>query len=426
MFPIQAEAEAFYRFIESAYVTPESLMAPHIRATLERSKCSDLVFIVHDSTKFVFSGQREGLHSSQSSAITSFWGHCSMAVEARSGHPLGVLRMHTWSRPKLTRKQAQKAGLPKEEISKIPSESERWLEGAEKTGALFEEDADVIHVCDSEGDCYDLLSGLTKKNHRFVIRGCQDRKINDESYENLKAKLAHSALIAGRSVKISRRLKATSSTTKRNVAREERVGRLGISAARVTFIKPKTASATAPKPLTVQAVLVKEIEPPAGCDPVEWILLTSEPISSPEEIFRVVDIYRNRWVIEEYFKVLKTGCAYETRQLESYDTLLKCLCIFVPVAWLMLRMREISRQDEQVPVEAALPSDFIEVLRDHSNKKLKTAKEAVLAIASMGGHMKHNGLPGWQIIWRGFRKLAILVEGYMLAKKRFLVVKKKM
>ena len=427
IFPEKAELEAFYRFIESPYLEKDAIMAPHVNATHERIKGLDALLVVHDSTKFVFPGVRDGLFTSKKEHNGSFWGHCSFAVDGGTGRPLGVLRMHTWVRESLTRTGAAKAGLSEKEIREIPSEHARWLEGIQAVSSLSKETSEAIHVCDSEADCYDLLASLSEEKLRFVVRGCQDRRIEDEEpYANLRAKLSACPIIVKRTVQLSRRLKATSTTAKRNKAREGREATLGISSGQVTILRPKTASLGSPKQLKVNVVYVKEIDPPADCDAVEWLLLTSETIEVEEDLLRVIDIYRNRWIIEEYFKAIKTGCAFENRQLESYDALQRCLALFIPVAWLLLHMRTVSRQTPSEPAEQVLPAVFLDVLRAHTGKTIETAQEALFATAKLGGHIKNNGAPGWLTLSRGFQELATMVCGYLLALHTVNLVKKKM
>ncbi len=426
IFPNKAELEAFYRFVENPFMEKDTIIAPHLNATLERAKGLDSVLIIHDSTKFVFSGDREGLFTSEKERSGSFWGHCSFAVDALCGRPLGVVRMHTWVRESLTRSGAQKAGLSAKEANDIPSEHARWWEGIQAVSKLSQETSEAIHVCDSEGDCYDLLASISAQDLRYVIRGCQNRRIEDMPFGNLRAKLLISPIMEKRTVNLSKRPKATSTTAKRNRVREGRVATLAISSEQVTLLRSKTASSEAPKQLKVNVVYVRELDPKAGCDAIDWMLLTSEKIETAEDLLRVIDIYRNRWVIEEYFKALKTGCSFEKRQLESYEALQRCLALFIPVAWLLLHMRALSRQDPSEPAEQVLPTVFLDVLRAHTGKPIETAQHALLAVAALGGHIKNNGAPGWLILLRGFQELAVMVCGYLLALKTFESVKKKM
>lgn len=113
--------------------------------------------------------------------------------------------------------------------------------------------------------------------------------------------------------------------------------------------------------------------------------------------------------MEEYFKALKTGCAYSKRQMESAATLLITLAIHLPIAWHLLLMRHISRHAPDVPALAVVTPTQLRVL-EIAVPKWKwstppTAEQACLAIGRLGGHIKQNGPPGWLVLGRGYRKL---------------------
>jgi hypothetical protein len=147
-------------------------------------------------------------------------------------------------------------------------------------------------------------------------------------------------------------------------------------------------------------------------------LLTTEPIDTEEQLCRIVDWYRARWTIEEFFKALKSGCAIEKRQLESYEALTIALAIFIPIAWRMLLLRSLSRTSPDAPA-ATIVNDVqrrvlgIKLRREPST--LLTVEQCLYAIARLGGHLKSNGAPGWQTLGRGYEKLLILEEGFRAA-----------
>lgn len=291
---------------------------------------------------------------------------------------------------------------------------DRWFKAMKQSATLIGDQKSPIHVCDSEADNYALFAQLIAQNHRFIIRGCRDRRLED-SPDKLRQVLEKQPVFAQRSVQLSCRTKNNSD--KRRKPRETRTANLAIRLCQVRTPRPYLASKTLFDSLDLNVVYVLEEKAPENCEPVEWILLTTEPVSTSEEALRVVDMYRNRWIIEEYFKALKTGCAYETRQLESYETLLNCLALFVPIAWLMLLMRSESRRDSSESPTTVLPPLFLEVLRLYSMKALHTIQEALLAVAALGGHIKNNGPPGWLVLWRGLRELATLTRGFAIARK---------
>ena len=118
-----------------------------------------------------------------------------------------------------------------------------------------------------------------------------------------------------------------------------------------------------PPSLAVNVVYVWEVDAPSGEEPVEWRLITREPIETVTDVLRIVDIYRTRWLIEEFFKALKTGCAYEKRQLESLQTLLVALALLAPVAWQLLLLRHLPHTAPESPATAVLTVRRIDVLR---------------------------------------------------------------
>jgi hypothetical protein len=153
---------------------------------------------------------------------------------------------------------------------------------------------------------------------------------------------------------------------------------------------------------------------------VEWLLYTSEPVEDAEQMLQVVDWYRARWTIEEYFKALKTGCALEKRQLGDLYALTNATALALPIAWklLLLKSENLARPEE--PATQVLEADELEVLRHIVRKPLSdapTVQEVVYAIAGLGGHLKHNGAPGWQTLAHGYERLHAVLEGYQLRRK---------
>ena len=149
------------------------------------------------------------------------------------------------------------------------------------------------------------------------------------------------------------------------------------------------------------------------------MLLTNTPIENVADALRAVERYRARWTVEEYFKALKTGCAYETRQLGDYEALVNAFAFFAPIACSLLALRSGARQAPLAPAETVITKEELEVLRAVGRVKLPpspTAKEVLLAVAAMGGHIKYNGDPGWKTLWSGYSDLKLLTQGWLAAK----------
>jgi hypothetical protein len=303
----------------------------------------------------------------------------------------------------------------------MPSEQDRWLRGVAAAENAVAGRVSLIHVMDSEADDYALMAGLVEAGRRWVVRLCYDRILADvDAGEPSKAKqlVAQCAVACTRDVKVSSRRKQVGPTRRRRGRpRDERIATLAIKATSVVFRAPSYIRDN-PTRLAVNIVSAVELDPPAKTEPIEWLLITTEPIDTDEQILKVIDIYRARWVIEEFFKALKTGCAFEQRQLESKHTILNALGMMLPIAWRLLHLRTLSRTADSEPARLVLTELELQVLRHASKTPLPTeptVMDVLLAIARLGGHLRSNGAPGWLVLGRGYQDLMMMVAGFKLA-----------
>lgn len=173
--------------------------------------------------------------------------------------------------------------------------------------------------------------------------------------------------------------------------------------------------------LVVHALHAKEVEVPEGAVGVEWYLLTSEPLQTEADCLAVLAIYEARWLIEELFKALKTGCGYEKRQEESAGTLLQMLALSWPQAWWLLRTRFLREQAPEAPASSLL-EDWEEALLRAATPKYKWKRHATIrdlfgALAYLGGHYERKKPPGWAILGRGYQKFLAMCEAVSLYKR---------
>jgi Transposase DNA-binding/Transposase DDE domain len=408
-----SELEGFYRFVRNDEVDFPTLMRAHVDATLDRIQGLNRLVVSHDASSARFSEEvvREGLGPMDGGG-QGFYMHVALACGGRFD-PLGVLGVETWirksrSRPNLT-------GLQR--YNNPDKESLRWLRMVDEVERVMAEyDTRIIHVMDREADDYNLLSHLVQHDRGFVIRSCFDRKLWSETHESmplLREFVRDLDIQWERDAKLSNRTKTgrPGTTVRKHPPRKPRDARLVFASGKVSIRRPRFASKALPEQLTLNVVYVNELDPPEGCHPVEWFLFTSEPVDTEEQVLQVVDDYRQRWLIEEFFKALKTGCAYERRQHESLHALLNVFGIFIPIAWSLLRLRALSRcrAHANAPASEFLNATQLQVLSAKSKGKvgtILTIYEAMRAIATyFGGHLKANGEPGWQVLGRGYEEL---------------------
>lgn len=416
-----AALEATYRFLGNRDVSFASVTAPHVRATVARCAEQGRVVVAHDTTEFNF-GDREELGRLSGNG-RGFLGHFAVAVTLGEQRlPLGVLHVETISRPV---DEPKKQRIKHRAQADESIESLRWNRGARAVHQLLEGKVRAIHVMDREADNYLLLAEMLGRGQDFVVRASYDRVVESAGGRSLLKQVLESApVVAERVVPLSeRRPHPSTRHRQRHPPREAHAASLRVSATRVRMVRPQGAQACPQETLELNVVRVLELNAPAGAEPVEWLLWTTLPATTADEIFTIVDAYRGRWVIEEYFKALKTGCAYEKRQLESLHALLNALAVFVPLAWLLLQLRTVSRLSPESP-GLPLLNDAQRRCLEAGLRRLKrpplpdrpTARNIAYAVAGLAGHIKNNGDPGWQTLGNGLDRLLLIELGYLAAK----------
>src|SRR6187402_433844 len=396
IFSTSAELEGFYRFLRNEHFGWEEILEPHWRASCRRGAELEECLVIHDTTEFNFRGERDGVGPTSSNG-KGFFAHASLLVGLdATWTPLGLVSLEQYARGKGRKPKTPKAGEN--------SEGQRWLRGArlaeERACGRFE----CIHVADREADTFYFLHGLVELGTRFVVRVAQDRNLEDEDGEKQRLHDTLMGLEATARLQIelsARDNRDNARKARTHPSRGSRTAQMNVAGVTVTVPEPRDGA----KQIEMNVVRVWEAALPAGEPAVEWVLWTSEPINSSKQLRRVVDIYRARWQIEEYFKALKTGCSLEKRQLESFETLSAAVAVFAPVAWKMLLLRSIARSHADCPPNTVLTPLQLKYLERKYNKPIETTRDALLATAKLGGHLKQNGEPGWQTLGKGYETL---------------------
>lgn len=420
-----AELQALYRFMDLETVTWQSLLAAHSAQALARidEATPGDVLIVHDTTTFSFEG--DGVRKDVgwlSPNLQGFSAHMGLALSADgSRRPLGILGMSITTRARATGPRKHRSG---KECARDPNrDSLRWKRLVDQTTTLTRGHAVPIHVMDREGDAYELLGGMVRDNQRFVVRAkALGRAVTTKDIEGttrLRVVAERAVPVATRNVRLSRRKKAELADARRkHPPRPSRPAKLDFAATTVRLHRTKYLTELLPATIDINVVHVRELDPPPDMQPIEWFILTTEAIGTVDEVVRVVDIYRARWTIEEFFKAIKTGCAYEARQLESGHALHNALAMCIPVAWQMLLLRHQVGADPEAPAATVIGAHRLEVLRMIARKPLPspaTARTILFAIAALGGHIEKNGDPGWMTLRRGLDRL-IFAEAVLEAR----------
>jgi hypothetical protein len=424
----EADVEGAYRLMSNGRVTANQLNDAHARTTGQRARAVGHVLAIHDTTSCEFKHADPEVVGYLNTGKPGFMAHYALVVAGDgSKRPLGVANVEVIARskPPTRRKKGARARKKSgsETVRKKDRESARWHRGFAHAQEQLKGSV-VIHVADREGDSYELMARANADRQRFVIRArVLERQV--ETDDGTVQSLAHAVQMGRtqlvREVELSTR-KASSAprTAAAHPARKAREARLEVSATRVTLHRPRYQDPTLPPSIEVHVVRVFEPHPPAGQEAIEWVLYTTEPVTTAAELAAVVDIYCTRWLIEECNKALKTGCRYEERQFESRDALMTLLALSLPIACELLWLRAACRANPKRPASDVLTLQQLQILAAMAPRGLPTrptAHDALWAVASLGGHLRNNGEPGWLVLHRGMTKLLAYEEGWCAAQR---------
>jgi hypothetical protein len=208
----------------------------------------------------------------------------------------------------------------------------------------------------------------------------------------------------------SRKAKIGAGTSARSRTREGRIAELEIRKATIELRRPVTGGQRLPATITVNVVLCEEVHPPDGEDPISWMLVTTLPIDTDQDVQRIIAIYCVRWQIEVFFRTLKSGCRIEERRFETLDRVLNCLAFFSVVAWRLMYVCYLGRECPELDCEVIFePSEWKSVYTilhiDFPAAGCPTLNELVRAIARLGGFIdRKKNHPGTQTLWVGLQR----------------------
>jgi hypothetical protein len=418
----EADLEGAYRFANNLAIEPQQLFDALSASASARAKAAGAVLVIHDTTTCGFEHADPDEVGYLSTGKAGFFAHCSLVLEANAWRrPLGVVHIETVSRKQHSKRGRKNKASGTETAQWKDRESARWSRGVEASEERLSACRSVCHIADREGDSYALLAAMVSKGCSFVVRVNHDRKVGDpddlaEQWLPLKERARSLRGIFEREVALSeRKLSSAPRANKGRPVRNARLAQLSFAATAVVIKRPRYLADPVPETLTLNVVHVCEADPPSGEPAVEWLLFTTLPVDTEKQVATVVDNYRARWTIEEFNKALKTGCAYESREFETLHALLIILAMSLPIACELLWLRSRARNDPDAPATEVVTPQQLKILRMLGVRTLPekpTARDALWAVAGLGGHLKRNGEPGWLVLHRGLQTLLSYEAGF--------------
>jgi len=418
-----AEMAAAYRLFENERLCFDDVLQPHIDATRRRVAEQPVVILAQDTTELDFTRPQQQVAGAGPVGGSKRRGAFLHPLHAFTpdGVPLGTVAARVWARsdePPLpaAERQARRKRLPIEE-----KESQRWIDmlrrGQELAAAV--PGTRFICVADSEADIYELLAEAQTEPRRadWIVRAAGDRALQDGAENAASAGLLHaevmrSPVLFTKTITVrARAAKVACNARGRCQPRQARQAEVEVRAARVTLHPPYRRDRKLP-PVTVNVVLVREIAPPPGEDPIEWMLLTSLPIATAEDVAAVIQYYCVRWMMEILFRTLKSGCRVEERRFETIDRLYLCVAVYLIVSWRTLFVCRMGRSLPDVSCEvvfepAEWKSAWRVVRRSPAPAQPPKLSEMVRMVAQLGGYVNRprKDEPGPQTVWLGLQRL---------------------
>ncbi len=348
-----AAAKGAYGFIEhrKAPLSMATLLGAHSEATLSRMAAEPLVLLPQDTSSLNYSGLKKttGLGPLGEKKGRGMWLHSTLACRP-DGVPLGVLDAHCWARPEETNNTAARGRNAKSIDQK---ESLRWLEELQNAAAAARRmpQTQVVVMADREGDLYELHDavGLGPPNLHTLIRAQHDRNL--EGHHKLWKFMASVECGGTRTIEVPRRR-----------GQGARKATVEIRFSPVTIRAPKAGVKKDWPSLQLWALQVHETDPPEGMEAIDWMLLSDLPIADAQQAWEMVEWYRCRWGIEEWHRVIKTGCHAERREFKSAEHLMRVLVFDLIVAWRILACVKLGRALPQLPASTLYTPDELEVL----------------------------------------------------------------
>jgi len=384
----KAARKATYRLFDNDKFTSEKVLECHTKMTAERMKGHKVVLSLHDSSYFSYNTKPsiEGLGNIGGSfgdqETRGFIGHYALGI-TEEGLPLGLQAVKTWSRAY---------------ESEWEKESERWVETLEEAEKLYSEDTQMIYVADREADQFQILHDTHYRGHKFVIRSKHDRIIQGEDHY-LSWHMEKKKVLFDIQIDLPKE--------KTSVTASMKFGEITIN-----DTDRKTNRHLALKgvrSVKLGVIEVKEKVKREGKEQLKWVLYTNLDLQTKEDALRIIDYYRMRWQIENYFKVLKDGCCHvEHCNLQSFEKLEKYTMCFSIIAWRMFWAKFLFHTDPELPAKVVFTKTELIVLKKRHPDKVDLRKinvgQALRLTAMFGGYnnRKGDGPPGNITLWRGF------------------------
>jgi hypothetical protein len=410
-----ANTKATYRFLANKTFSEHEIIEGHINSTITRSEISaNKILVLHDTCEFSYKQKVENIGQitrlktnkkidgrTQEYKPKGILMHASLAITT-DAVPLGLTAIKFWNRGEFKGTTKLKRHINPTRIPIEQKESIRWIQNIKQSSDLFKNPEQLIHICDREGDIYELFSETINSKSNFIVRACVNRRNHDKSTVEKHMKTSK---IKGR-YQVSYRNKNDKIVTCNLKVKYKKL-----------ILRPPEGKKEYPD---VEVTVIHAIEDGArndGKDKIFWRLITNLPVNSLSDAIEKIQWYSLRWKIEVYFKILKSGCRSEYLKLREASRITKMLTINCIIGWRVYWLTMINRTGEKLPAKLVFSNTEMKILKSlipSRNKKSKLyLHDYIIKTAQLGGYLNRNndGPPGNSVIWKGLTKLGDILIG---------------
>lgn len=410
-----ADLKALYRLVNRDAVTHQAVLETHRQLTLRRMRQHDgTVLLIHDTTQLDYTGKHslENLGQIAKGFHRGYLAHNTLALAADTGEVMGLASQILHVRPQVPKREPRAKRKQRRN-----RETRLWKRGSEAVGPP-PADRLWVDVCDRGADLFEYLDHKHAQGGWYVVRSKHDRVVWVDGDRKRSVKLhQHAASLP--------RLGTWSVSVKANTGQVAREATVAVACGKVTLPVPRPACGDhGQQPLDTYVVHVREVNPPAGIEPLQWVLLSNVPTHRFAEAQQRAQWYARRPVIEELHKGQKTGCGIELPQFTRESRLEPVIALLSVVAVFLLTLRDTARNriSAEKPATDLVPAQCVRVLnawRWQDPSRFTTVKEFLFAVARLGGHLnrKGDGDPGWLTLWRGWQDLMVMLRGVEAVKR---------
>lgn len=416
-----SNTKAAYRFFSNENVSEDKILEGHFAASALRIQATEgPILILQDTTEFSFkraapekigftkiaTGPKGKDRRHQKYRVCGLLMHASLAITPE-GLPLGLTAAKFWSRAQFKGCDALKRKINPTRVPIEQKESMRWLDNLRLSTELAGAPERCVHVGDRESDIYELYCLAEDLGTNFLVRSCVDRLAEDGG--TTIAKVMAQVQSSG-----------THEVRFRDAQGKDHHAVLSVRHATMT-VRPPIGKQRKYRHQDLQIIHAEELEPPEGRPPVFWKLITNLPVETHADAINKLEWYALRWKIETFFRTLKTGCRIEELRLATADRLANCIALCCVVAWRVSWLTMLSREAPEAETAAVFTDAERHLLEQATPERKRQARRNldfyVRAVARLGGYLDRacDSPPGTTVIWRGFSRLADLVEGARLA-----------